>query len=197
VDFRPLTQGPRGGSEPQPTAPGACCSLRRFAGSPVRYWRLRACAVLMLGSLLLTGALPTRADGPSVVTLKAQKPLPDSETGAANPGPQRFVRVRVTILGIFSPRGVFNLVVRLYKLKGLARYKFDMPDALMTLDFKPGVAVEPSTIRNVMVRAGYQPGPFKIELLPISAASSNEPGWLTPPRVESKSALIRWFELNF
>ncbi len=151
----------------------------------------------MLVLLLAAGAPAARAGGPAAAALAAQNQAPSGAPTPANPGPARFVRVRVTILGIFSPRGVFNLVVRLYKLKGLARYKFDMPDALMTLDFKPGVSVEPAAVRNVMVAAGYQPGPFKIEELPLSAAANNEPGWLKPPKVESKSALIRWFELNF
>jgi hypothetical protein len=127
----------------------------------------------------------------------AQARPPADAAKLVAPAGGHFTRVRVHILGIFSPRGIFNLVVRLYKLDGLERYKFDMPDALMILDFKPGVKVDPTAVRNVMVRAGYQPGPFTIDELPVSAFSPNEPGWLRPPKIEAKSALMRWFELNF
>ncbi|GEM_PF-2319388 len=159
--------------------------------------QLLVCIVVIL-ELLLVGCAPTAHPSESETHLAnhQNQTSPNSPT-IVKPAPGHFIRVKVTILGVFSPRGVFNLVVRLYKLDGLARYKFDMPDALMTLDFKPGVAVEPSAIRNVMVRAGYQPGPFKFEELPAAAALSKEPGWLTPPKVESKWAFIRWLELNF
>ncbi len=112
-------------------------------------------------------------------------------------GDPAFSRVTVTVLGIFSPRGVFNIAVRLYTLNGLARYKFDIPDSLMTLDFEPGVKVNPAEVRSVMVKAGYRPGPFKIEALPVKDATDEGRGWFKPPKVDSRSAFIRWLRINF
>jgi hypothetical protein len=161
--------------------------LRKAPARPRRGLRAPTVAALILGATMFA-AVPISA---------VQNQASPNGSSLIEPTSAHFVRVYVTIYGIFSPRGVFNLMVRLYKLKGLERFKFDMPDALMTLDFKPGVKVEPAAIRDVMKQAGYQPGPFKIQELPISEASRDQRGWLKPPKVESKWALIRWLELNF
>jgi len=103
----------------------------------------------------------------------------------------------VQVHGVFSPRGFFNILVRLYKLNGLDRYKFDLRDSEMILDFFPGARVDPAEIKNLMIKAGYRPGPFKIEHLPGGAASRDAAGWHSPPGAESKSAIVRWLKTNF
>ncbi len=105
-------------------------------------------------------------------------------------------RVTVKVLGIYSPRGVNNFAVRLEKLPGLARYKFDIPDSLLILEFKPGVSVRPKMIRDVAIEAGYQPGTCVIKKVLLSDAGRGR-GWFKPPRVDSRWAFIRWLQLNF
>lgn len=126
---------------------------------------------------------------------KTQLFLPSVESSAIPV--KRALRVRMKVMGVFSPRGFFNIAVRLYRLKGLYRYKFDLRDSLAILDFKPGVKVSSSTIKEVMIKAGYKPGPFKIEEIPIEKMKDNGRGWFKRPRVDSRWAFIRWFQLNF
>lgn len=108
-----------------------------------------------------------------------------------------FTRVVVHVLGVFSLRGFFNMKSRLYQTKGLARYKFDLRDSEMVLDFKPGVNVTPAQVRAIQVEAGYRPGPFKIERLPVAEARDDGPDWFAPPTESSQSAFIRWLQMNF
>ena len=112
-------------------------------------------------------------------------------------GGQAVLRATMGIRGVFSPRGFFNIEVRLNQLKGLNRYKFDLRDSLAILDFKPGVAVSSSTLQEVMIKAGYRPGPVQIEELPLSRLKDKGRGWMSPPKADSRWAFIRWLELNF
>ena len=110
---------------------------------------------------------------------------------------QTVLRATMGIRGVFSPRGFFNIEVRLDQLKGLNRYKFDLRDSLAILDFKPGVSVSSSTLQEVMIKAGYRPGPVQIEELPLSRLKDGGRGWMSPPKTDSRWAFIRWLELNF
>ena len=112
-------------------------------------------------------------------------------------GGQSVLRATMGIRGVFSPRGFFNIEVRLDQLKGLNRYKFDLRDSLAILDFKPGVSVSSSTLQEVMIKAGYRPGPVQIEELPLSRLKDGGRGWMSPPKADSRWAFIRWLELNF
>lgn len=109
----------------------------------------------------------------------------------------KVTRAVATLNGVFSPRGFFNITVRLYQLQGVESAKFDLKKSCMTLDFKPGVAVTEKEIQNVLVSAGYKPGAVKIESLNLNEASETGPGWVKIKHPKSKNPIIRWFELNF
>lgn len=109
----------------------------------------------------------------------------------------RFTRAVATLNGVFSPRGFFNITVRLYQLQGLESAKFDLKKSQITLDFAAGVTVTPKEIRQVMVDAGYKPGPVRLQSLLPGAAAENGPGWMKIKHPAAKNAFIRWFQLNF
>ena len=109
----------------------------------------------------------------------------------------RVTRAVATLNGVFSPRGFFNITVRLYQLQGLESAKFDLKKSQITLDFAPGVTVTQKDIRQVMVDAGYKPGPVRLQSLLPGAAAENGPGWMKIKHPASKNAFIRWFQLNF
>ena len=120
--------------------------------------------------------------------------------GAQSDGPAKrptITRAVATLNGVFSPRGFFNITVRLYQLQGLEWAKFDLKLSRMTLDFQPGVAVAEKAIQDVMVSAGYKPGPVKIESLDAQEVSETGPGWVRIKHPKSKNPIVRWFELNF
>ncbi|MDQ6675661.1 MAG: hypothetical protein M3Z09_00025 [Acidobacteriota bacterium] len=109
----------------------------------------------------------------------------------------KITRAVAILNGVFSPRGFFNITVRLYQLTGVDAAKFDLKKSQITLDFKPGVTVTPEQIQQVMIGAGYKPGPVRIELLAANEASETGPGWVKIKHPTSKNAVIRWFQLNF
>jgi hypothetical protein len=110
-----------------------------------------------------------------------------------------FTRATVHVLGVFSLRGFFNMKARLYQTKGLTRYKFNLRDSEMILDFAPGITVTPSEIRQIQIDAGYRPGPASIEILPLRELKDDttKNGWVVRPNLNSDSAFVRWFKLNF
>jgi hypothetical protein len=116
--------------------------------------------------------------------------------GAQTDAPKT-TRVVARLNGVFSPRGFFNITVRLYQLQGLECAKFDLKQSRMTLDFKPGASVTEKEIQDVMVSAGYKPGAVKIESLNPSDVLETGPGWVRIKHPQSKNPVIRWFELNF
>ena len=117
---------------------------------------------------------------------------------AADAAPaQNVTRVVATLNGVFSPRGFFNITVRLYQVPGIEWAKFDLKRSRMTLDFKPGIAVTPEEIQNVMVGAGYKPGAVTIESLAPGQASETGPGWVRLKHPASRNSVARWFQLNF
>ncbi len=99
--------------------------------------------------------------------------------------------------GVFSPRGFFNITVRLYQLNGVEAAKFDLKKSRITLDFKPGVTVTSPEIQQVMIGAGYKPGPVQIQLLAPSEVSETGPGWMRIKHPASRNPVVRWFQLNF
>ncbi|MDQ2900367.1 MAG: hypothetical protein M3Y07_11290 [Acidobacteriota bacterium] len=109
----------------------------------------------------------------------------------------KVTRAVATLNGVFSPRGFFNITVRLYQLPGVDWAKFDLKKSRITLDFKPGVAVTPEEIQNVMTGAGYKPGPVQIQLLAANQVSEVGPGWVKIKHPSSKNPVVRWFQLNF
>ncbi|MDQ6664092.1 MAG: hypothetical protein M3Z23_06840 [Acidobacteriota bacterium] len=106
-------------------------------------------------------------------------------------------RAVATLNGVFSPRGFFNITVRLYQLPGVDWAKFDLKKSRITLDFKPGVTVTPQEIRDVMTGAGYKPGPVQILSLAANDATQTGPGWVKIKHPSSKNPVVRWFQLNF
>ncbi|MEO7142323.1 MAG: hypothetical protein ABI165_02345 [Bryobacteraceae bacterium] len=124
--------------------------------------------------------------------------LPHGALGAADsPHEPKITRAVATLNGVFSPRGFFNITVRLYQLPGVEAAKFDLKKSRITLDFKPGVTVTPAEIRGVMVGAGYRPGPVAIQSLDPKDATETAPGWVKIKHPSSRNAVVRWFQLNF
>ncbi len=113
------------------------------------------------------------------------------------PAELKVTRVVAHLNGVFSPRGFFNITVRLYQLTGVEAAKYDLKKTQITVDFKPGVAVTPEQMRQVMVSAGYKPGPIEIDLLTVAETSETGPGWVKIKHPSSKNPVVRWFQLNF
>lgn len=109
----------------------------------------------------------------------------------------KLTRAVATLNGVFSPRGFFNITVRLYQLPGVDAAKFDLKKSRITLDFKPGVTVTTEQIQQVMIGAGYKPGPVIIQLLSPGEVSETGPGWVKIKHPTSRNPVIRWFQLNF
>jgi copper chaperone CopZ len=106
-------------------------------------------------------------------------------------------RAIAALNGVFSPRGFFNLTVRLYQLPGVDAAKYDLKKSQITLDFKPGITVTQEEIRQVMIGAGYKPGPVKLEMLAPNQVTEIGPGWVKIKHPTAKNAVVRWFQLNF
>jgi len=117
--------------------------------------------------------------------------------GQPAPADVKISRATAILNGVFSPRGFFNITVRLYQLNGVDAAKFDLKKSQITLDFRPGVTVTPEQIQEVMIGAGYKPGPVQIRLLEPSEVSETAPGWVKIKHPSSKNPVIRWFQLNF
>ena len=109
----------------------------------------------------------------------------------------KITRATAILNGVFSPRGFFNVTVRLYQLAGVESAKFDLKKSQITLDFQPGVTVSQRDIQRVMVEAGYKPGPVEIQLLSPNNVSETGPGWVKIKHPQSKNGFIRWVQLNF
>ncbi len=106
-------------------------------------------------------------------------------------------RVMARLNGVVSPRGFFNITVRLYQLPGADAAKFDLKQSRITVDFKPGATITREEMRDVIAAAGYKPGRIDIQTLSLEEASETGPGWVKIKRPTSKNPVIRWFQLNF
>ncbi len=109
----------------------------------------------------------------------------------------KITRATAILNGVFSPRGFFNITVRLYQLSGVEAAKFDLKKSRITLDFKPGVTVTEQQIQQVMIGAGYKPGPVQIQSLAANEVTETGPGWVKIKHPGSRNPVVRWFELNF
>jgi hypothetical protein len=109
----------------------------------------------------------------------------------------QIMRATAHLNGVFSPRGFFNITVRLYSLTGLNAAKFDLKKSQITLDFKPGIEITQAQIQRVMVDAGYKPGPVRIESLAADQVRETGPGWVKMKHPTSGNAFLRWLQLNF
>jgi hypothetical protein len=113
------------------------------------------------------------------------------------PAGQQMERAVAQLNGVFSPRGFFNITVRLYELPGVEAAKFDLKKSRITLDFKPGATATVEQIQEVMIGAGYKPGPVEIRMLNANEAARTGPGWVKIKHPTSKNPVIRWVQLNF
>ena len=116
------------------------------------------------------------------------------ETAPAGPTITRAVAI---LNGVYSPRGFFNITVRLYRLPGANAAKYDLKKSRITVDFAPNVRITEDDMRRVMLEAGYKPGPVTIQTLASSDASETGPGWVKLKHPTSKNPVARWFQLNF
>lgn len=113
------------------------------------------------------------------------------------PASAQITRVSATLNGVFSPRGFFNILVPLGHIQGVRATKLDLKKSLITIDFDPGTRVTNAEMRQVMVNAGYKPGPVEMEHIPVLKVSEIGPGWRAVKHPRSKNSLIRWFKTNF
>lgn len=109
----------------------------------------------------------------------------------------KITRAIAMLNGVFSPRGFFNITVRLYQLAGVQMAKFDLKKSQMILDFQPGTTVGQRDVQRVVADAGYKPGPVEILLLSPHDVLETGPGWVKIKHPRSKNSLVRWFQLNF
>ena len=110
---------------------------------------------------------------------------------------ETITRATAHLNGVTSPRGFFNITVRLYQLPGVAWAKYDLRSSMLTLDFEPGAGATPEQIQAVMKAAGYKPGAVQIGSVEKPDSYDHRLGWNPIRRPKSKNALARWFELNF
>ncbi len=94
--------------------------------------------------------------------------------------------------GVFSPRGFFNIVVRLKCIESAEWVKLDLKKAQITVDFAPGETVSAETVARVQREAGYRPGPVEILHLSGETIEHSAPGWMPlKPRPRKGSVSVR------
>ena len=107
-------------------------------------------------------------------------------------------RVTAHLNGVFSPRGFFNILVRLYSLPTLESAQFNLRQSSIVLDFPPGTpGVTSNQIQRIEKDAGYRPGHVEIQQIPVRSFAENGPGWTKIKHPQSKYAVIRWLKQNF
>jgi hypothetical protein len=103
--------------------------------------------------------------------------------------------------GVNSPRGFFNISVNLYRLPAVEWVKFDLEKNLLTLDCAPGSRITEAelrdAIRSAMTLGGYKPGAVKVLTVEAPTVHDSKLGWRKIKRPTSRSALGRWFQINF
>lgn len=112
------------------------------------------------------------------MTLLAISVAPAIVCGQSIPADATITRASAILNGVYSPRGFFNITVRLYRLPGAEAAKYDLKKSRVTVDFAPGVSITEDDMRHVMADAGYKPGPVHIEKLRPSDATETAPGWV-------------------
>lgn len=106
-------------------------------------------------------------------------------------------RAVATLYGVFSPRGYFNILVRLRSVEGVEWAKLDLKKSLLTLDFAPGFSITEAQMQQVERESGYRPGAVKLEMLDTARISRSGPGWMKIKHPTGGSALSRWMRENF
>jgi len=122
-----------------------------------------------------------------MLLLVAASPLAAAET----------TRAVATLYGVFSPRGFFNILVRLRSVEGVEWAKLDLKKSLLTLDFAPGFTITEAQMQQVERESGYRPGAVKIETLDTAQIARNGPGWMRIKHPKGGNGLSRWFQENF
>ena len=123
----------------------------------------------------------------AIAVLLAAVPAAASET----------TRAVATLYGIFSPRGYFNIMVRLRAVEGVEWAKFDLKKSRLTLDFAPGYSITEPQMQRVEREAGYRPGPVKIERVDTAGIARTGPGWMKIKHPNGGNAVSRWWQANF
>lgn len=93
-------------------------------------------------------------------------------------------RAVAKLYGVYSPRGFFNIVVRLKCLDNAEWVKLDLKLARITVDFAPGEEVAKETLARVQHEAGYRPGPVDLFRVTGETVDHSAPGWMrlkSPP----------------
>ncbi len=107
-------------------------------------------------------------------------------------------RVTAHLNGVFSPRGFFNILVRLYSLPTLESAQFNLRQSSIILDFPPGTPpITSDQIQRIEKDAGYRPGQVEIQQIPVRSFAESGPGWTKIKHPQSKYAVIRWLKQNF
>ncbi len=107
-------------------------------------------------------------------------------------------RVTAHLNGVFSPRGFFNILVRLYSLPSLKSAQFNLRQSSVILDFPPGTSpITSDQIQRIEKDAGYRPGSVEIQKIPVHSFAENGPGWTKIKHPQSKYTVIRWLKQNF
>ncbi len=112
-------------------------------------------------------------------------------------GASQTTRAVATLYGVFSPRGFFNILVRLRSVDGVEWAKLDLKKSLLTLDFAPGFTITEAQMRQVEREAGYRPGAVKIETLDTAQIARNGPGWMRIKHPKGGNGISRWLQENF
>ncbi|MGC9200144.1 MAG: hypothetical protein ACP5E5_14625 [Acidobacteriaceae bacterium] len=107
-------------------------------------------------------------------------------------------RVTAQLNGVFSPRGFFNILVRLYSLPSLESAQFNLRQSSLVMDFPPGAPpITSKQIQRIEKDAGYRPGNVEIQQMPVQKFAENGPGWIKIEHPQSKYAVVRWLKQNF
>ncbi len=105
-------------------------------------------------------------------------------------------RAVAKLYGVYSPRGFFNLVVRLKCLDNAEWVKLDLKLAQITVDFGPGEEVSKETLARVQHEAGYRPGPVDLFRVTGETVDHSAPGWMRlksppPKKTAQRSRMAR------
>jgi hypothetical protein len=88
------------------------------------------------------------------------------------------MRAVAKLSGVYSPRGFFNIVVRLECLDGAEWVKLDLKRAQITVDFELGEEVSKEDLARVQHEAGYRPWPVELFRVSGETVDHSAPGWM-------------------
>lgn len=110
---------------------------------------------------------------------------------------ETITRATTGLSGVTSPRGFFNITVRLYQIQGVQWAKYDLVKSRITLDFAPGVSVTEAELRQAVNSAGYKASDVRLETVETPQPHEHRLGWTKIRHPKSRNSVARWFELNF